>query len=103
MKHLGLVQIDVYSGVNTEGMPFCHTKATSDDGTLMLGQSTPFEVRSMALGWLHAADAAEHDAAVFNLLRSEIGVDAEAAARFIGKLREFRADDDVSTIERPSS
>jgi hypothetical protein len=95
-EHRGLTGIDVASGVNIEGEPFCHVTATSEDGLELLGQLDPFEVRRMALGWLEAAEAAVHDAAVFRELVSALGVAPSTAAGFVEALRKHRGDSTTS-------
>lgn len=98
-KRKGLSGIDVASGVNQQGEPFCHVMASAVDGTQLLGQLDPFEVRRMALGWLEAAEAAVHDAAVFRALRDDMELESEMCARFIGELRRHRGDSTASTLK----
>jgi hypothetical protein len=93
VTELGLTDIDITSGIavrNGEG--FCKVTATADDGTVMLGQLDPTAVRLMALGWLEAAEAAIHDAAVFQILTTKLDVKEDAAAMLVADLREHRAD-----------
>lgn len=52
----------------------------------------PAAVRIMALGWLEAAEAAIHDAALFRILTTKVDVDPGVAAGLIRDLREHRAD-----------
>lgn len=95
--------IYISSGVNPEGKPFCQvTLEHSEDqaGPLLpnaVGQLDPREVRKMALGWLSAAEAAIHDASVFKLMLSEVGIGTRAASMFIRSLREQRIDADEMT------
>lgn len=86
-----LAHVDIESGVSLfTGEGFCTvTAAAADDDTVLRGQLTPAEVRDMALAWLTAAEAAEHDAAVFAELGS-LGLDDEVRAAFIRALRERR-------------
>lgn len=48
------------SGVNREGMPFCHLRWGEESG-----QMTPDEVRGLAMGLFACAEAAESDAIAF--------------------------------------
>lgn len=64
-----LAAVDVRSGVNGDGEGFCTVVASSASGRLLVGQLTPDEVRALALSWLEAAEAAEHDAAVLRCIR----------------------------------
>jgi hypothetical protein len=58
----------------------------------LVGQLTPLEVRTMALQWLAAAEAAIHDAAVFALATTKLGMDERMAGQLISQVREHRAD-----------
>lgn len=97
--------IAIESGVNLQGKPFCHVIV---DGKPH-GQLTPNEVRRMAMNWLEAAEAAEHDSAVFRFLTSdrrpdghkvEAPLSAEGATMFIGDLRHYRGDAGDRTVRR---
>lgn len=68
---IDLSNIDVEDGVSaTDGLPFCLVRAEALDGSVvMVGQLRPDEVRTMALDWLGAAEAAESDAGVAALLK----------------------------------
>lgn len=78
--------IAIESGVSAfTGKGFC---VVSVDGKT-IGQLEPQEVRTMALHWLTAADAAESDAAVLAELRA-IGIEDAQAAGFISALRKRR-------------
>lgn len=78
--------IEIESGVSLfTGQGFCQI---SLDGK-PIGQLDPEQVRTMALHWLSAADAAESDAAVFAELKI-IGIEPEQAGRFIQSLRHRR-------------
>lgn len=82
--------IEVLSGVSAftrEG--FCTVVV---DGR-HAGQMDPNEVRTMALSWLEAAEAAESDAMVLAELTSEdgMGLDDQVALAFIGALRRRRS------------
>lgn len=91
---MDIERISISSGVNIQGKPFCH--ATCVVGTKEHhGQLTPDEVRAMALAWLEAAEAAEHDAAVFNELQDGLGLPLEVAGGFISALRARRLRADV--------
>jgi hypothetical protein len=81
--------VNIESGTNTEGKPFCHVIATAANGWTMQGQLDPDEVRAMALAWLAAAEAAEQDGAVLRTcLRLELPV--HLAAAVVGELRKTR-------------
>ena len=86
---LALVSIDVRSGVNEAGEGFCTVIAHGQNGRMMLGQLDPETVRTMALDWLGAAEAAETDAIVFRLLR-EVGLPDEVVGNFVAKMRAER-------------
>lgn len=87
-----LSSIAIESGVSLfTGEGFCHVHAVGTEGTVVAGgQMTPAEVRSMALHWLRAAEAAEHDAAVVAELR-ETGLGDQNVAPFLTALRARRA------------
>lgn len=78
--------IEIRSGVNQHGEPFCTVVINHGD---MLAQLTPNEVRQMALGWLESAEAAESDAAVYAALRTA-DMDPRAIGQFIADLRNLR-------------
>lgn len=89
---IGLAGVDVISGVNQAGKPFCHIMASSPDAEVVLeGQLTPEETRKMALQWLEAAEAAESDALVMAELR-EAGLDDQHCAAFLVGMRKRRGD-----------
>ena len=78
--------INIESGVSMfTGEGFC-TIAVNHK---RIGQLTPQEVRTMALHWLEAAEAACSDAAVYAQLR-KTGLDANTAGAFIQSLRDHR-------------
>lgn len=80
------MSIHVESGVSAfTGEPFLTVRT---EGARM-GQMSPAEIRTMALHWLEAAEAAESDAAVFAELRG-VGMDVNACAGFIQALRARR-------------
>lgn len=86
-----LQDINILSGVSAfDGKGFCRVEAVLDDGTRVVGQLSPDEVRQMALGWLQAAEAAEHDAAVYAELTDSLGVTREVAGHFLIGLRDRR-------------
>lgn len=90
----GLADVEVTSGVarDPDGFRgFCHVTASASDGSTWEGQLDPGEVRLMAMGFLEAAEASDHDAAVANLLTSELGAPLEVVAGFLQALREQRA------------
>lgn len=91
-----LVDIHVVSGVSMATKePFCRVTATMSDGTQVHGQLAPAEIRTMALGFLAAAEAAIHDAAVYHLLVDELQIVDVAAVEFVRSLRDHRHDEDL--------
>jgi hypothetical protein len=87
----GLSGIDIESGVTPAGKPFCHVRAVSPDGEVVLhGQLEPGETRALALQWLEAAEAADHDAAVFMELHEGLGLDIARTGQFLIHLRARR-------------
>lgn len=87
-----LRSVDLTSGVNGDGEGFVTVAASSPDGTILIGQLSPTEVRGMALQWLEVAEAAEQDAAVLRCIR-KLGIKDELAAMVITELRNSRKDD----------
>ncbi len=94
----GLSGIYIGSGVSGKTHePFCHVTCQATDGTFCEGQLDPDTVRRMAYDWLEAAEAAIHDAAVFDLLTKDMSLPEGKAALFINELREHRQDADKMT------
>ena len=86
-----LAGLNIESGISaTTGEGFCLVAAVTSDGRAIAGQLDPEEVRQLALGWLSAAEAADHDAAVMAELIENVGLDLNQAAGFIAALRERR-------------
>lgn len=56
--------IEVVSGAASDGRGFCTVNVTLTNGVGYQGQLDPDTVRTMALDWLGAAEAAETDAAL---------------------------------------
>lgn len=86
--------VECESGVNATLKPFVHVKATGhhkNRQVLLLGQIDPATCRSMAMQFLEAAEAAEHDAAVAAEMTEGAGVPFDTALMFIGNLRKRRA------------
>lgn len=81
-----LRELVVTSGVNGEGVGFCHVLVNGGD---LAGQMEPGEVRAMAMHWLAAADAAESDAAVFRVLR-RTGLGMAEVGALIAGMRDER-------------
>lgn len=87
-----LTGVYVSSGVSLfTGQGYCLIAAELGDGTRITGQLEPARVRELALGWLGAAEAAEHDAAVYGELVQGAGMTQKMAAAFLQMLRERRA------------
>lgn len=82
--------IEIRSGVNEDGVGFNTVVVTTEDGRMMLGQLDPATVRTMALDWLGAAEAAETDAIVYRLLRDRFGLDFPVIGMFVANMRELR-------------
>jgi hypothetical protein len=81
----------VTSGVSAfTGQGFCTIELHRPGHVEVLGQLDPEQVRQMALAWLGAAEAAEHDAAVFAELVETAGLDEATAGTFIAHLRDRR-------------
>ena len=89
MSDHDLRSIDLTSGVNESGEGFITVAASSPDGTILIGQLPPTEVRQMALAWLEAAEAAEQDAAVLRTMR-KLELPDHLAGMVITELRESR-------------
>lgn len=89
--------ITIESGINDRAEPFCHVIVNGK----VHGQMTPNEVRGMAMQWLEAAEAAEHDSALVRFLMtptpSKPALTLDAAAMLLGELRQHRGDDHTST------
>lgn len=84
--------IYITSGVNPKGKPFCQVEWGTKKAQL-----DPDDVRTMALNWLTSAEAAEHDAAVFNELCQGMDLDINTAGAFIFALRSHRLRRDVES------
>lgn len=80
------------SGVSEDGRGFVTISATSDSGILMVGQLPPNLVRDIGKHAFEAAEAAEVDAIIYNLLRTKFQLPDEVIAGFITSLREARED-----------
>lgn len=76
-------------GVNDAGEPFVTVSAHGTDGTILVGQLSPAEVRQHALGYLEVAEAAEQDAAVLRVIRN-LRIDDELAGLVVMELRKSR-------------
>lgn len=88
-------RITMASGVNTSGKPFIHYTWV---GQVRTTQWTPEEARIHGLALIECAEAAEHDAAVFNMLRSELELEPEQAAAFVAQLRNHRTKRDGDDV-----
>lgn len=94
-RMIELGTIGLVSGVSVfTGKGFVRVAVLDQDNKqVAVGQMSPEEVRTMALGWLGAAEAAESDAAVFAELKG-IGLDDTACAGFLAALRERRDEEE---------
>lgn len=79
-------RIDVESGVTTSGRGFVVMRWGD-----LSGQLTPDEAREYALAILEAADAADHDAALFVELRDRVGLELTTIGGLLRGIREQRA------------
>lgn len=83
------------SGVNEKLEPFIQLRVTGKlDGidVVLVGQQTPAELRTAALGCFHAAEAAESDSLVARFLAKDVGLTVEGAAVVVGRLRNHRTE-----------
>lgn len=76
----------------SSGMPYCVIRAHGINGTVLAGQLDPDEIRELALGWLHAAEAADQDAAMLAVCTEILddGTGKMMAGAVVIKLREMR-------------
>lgn len=88
-RFLDAASSEVESGVTEEGKPFCRIRVTAVDGTIILGQLTPDELRTRGLGDIECAEAAEQDAAVWRVIRN-LQLPEELAAHVVRELRKMR-------------
>ena len=65
-------------------------------GNIFTGQSDPDEIRTMALRWLEAAEAADQDRIVMTMLTRDLEIPPESAAGFIRAMREEREPDETN-------
>lgn len=84
-----LTNIFMTSGVNEKGEGFVTIAAHGDDGTILVGQLDPEEIRKHAMGYLEAAEAADQDAAVLRVIRN-LELPEELAGMVITELRNSR-------------
>lgn len=88
-----LREIFMTSGVNEEGEGFVTIAAHGADGTILVGQMPPAEIRKHALGYLETAEAADQDAAVLRIIR-KLELPDQMAGLVITELRESRENGD---------
>ena len=89
MSDTTLESIDYISGVNEAGEGFVTIAAHGKDGTILLGQLTPDEIREHGLCALECAEAADQDAAVLRVCR-KLELPDELAGAVITELRNTR-------------
>lgn len=83
---------------NYEG--FVTISCQDQAGNIFTGQADPDEVRTMALRWLEAAEAADQDCIVMTMLTRDLDIPPEHAAGFIRAMRSEREPDETNeTIE----
>jgi hypothetical protein len=90
VSDITLTNIVMTSGVNEDGDGFVTIAAHGEEGTVLLGQLSPDEVRDHALAYLGAAEAAEQDAAVLRVIR-KLELPDQLAGAVITELREGRS------------
>ena len=81
---------DVSEEGGKEYRGFCTIRAEAEDGTVMIGQLDPDEVRMTAFGWLEAAEASIQDSIVMMMLTEDVELPPEVAAKFITAMRKRR-------------
>jgi hypothetical protein len=82
--------VEIRSGVTEAGVGFNHVVVTTKGGRVLLGQLDPTAVRSMALQWLEAAEAAETDSIVWRLLTDRFELPPQVVGGFIAGMRDLR-------------
>jgi len=87
-----IIAIDVRSGVNEKAEGFITIVATTEDKEFKMGQVDPKTLRGLALQFLEAAEAAETDAIIYQLLQNKFKLDLPAIAMFISEIRDMRED-----------
>jgi hypothetical protein len=88
---LTLESVNIESGVSAfDGKGFCRIEAKATNGDVMIGQLTPGEMRAMALSWVEAATAAEHDAGLLDFLLHTLELDNETAGNVLLNIRTRR-------------
>jgi len=89
-----LADIYMTSGLTTneDGMysGFVTISCQDSKGNVFTGQADPDEVRTMALRWLEAAEAADQDRIVMTMLTRDLDIPPQHAAGFIRAMREER-------------
>jgi hypothetical protein len=87
-----LTNLKIEAGVSLfDGQAYCRIEALGTGSFFLAGQLSPAEVRKLALSWLEAAEAAEHDAMLFGYMRDVMKMEDEAAAIVVEELRKRRA------------
>lgn len=88
-RFLDAASSEVEGGVTEHGVPFCKFRVTATDGTIVLGQLSPADLRARGIGDLECAEAAEQDAAVWRVIR-KLELPEQIAGLVIRELRESR-------------
>jgi hypothetical protein len=90
----GLTRVEVTSGTADDGdnhfRGFVTVRALAEDGSFMVGQLDPADVRQMAMQFLECAEAAEQDALVFLILTEKVGVPVNIVAQVVMDMRKAR-------------
>jgi hypothetical protein len=84
-----LSNIFMTSGVNEKGEGFVTVAAHGNEGTILIGQLSPDEMREHALAYMESAEAADQDAAVLRVIK-KLDLPEQIAGMIIGELRENR-------------
>lgn len=87
-----LAGISITSGATGDGRGFCRVNVELTDGAGYQGQLSPSEVRTMALDWLGAAEAAETDGALIVFAQEELDLKPDVAGKLLLAFRHLRED-----------
>lgn len=84
-----LLDLNIQTTLNSNGHGLCRVTARGDD-VVLEGQIPPDMARRTAMAWMEAAEAADLEALVFDLVSDN--VDRNAALGFLAALRDRRGD-----------
>jgi hypothetical protein len=93
-EHHDLAQINVEAGVSLfTHKPFCRIEIKDDKGAVnVVGQLDPDAVRALAMQWIEAACAAEHDALLMNFMLDTVGMEDETVGHMLLEMRRLRGE-----------